>query len=75
MEPTEVSFVVVLALVNLALGLGLAVLIAGRLGEVTGRPGRFSRYFVMLVGMYFLECVAFPAGMATQAFSIGLAFI
>lgn len=75
MEPTEVSFTVILALVNLAVGFSLAVLIARRLGEVTGGPERFSRYFAMLVGMYFLECVAFPAGMATQVFSIGLAFV
>lgn len=75
MQPAELFFTVAVAAVNLAAGFGLAVFIAGRLGEVTGKPDRFARHFIMLVGMYFLECAALPAGMATQVFSIGLAFV
>jgi hypothetical protein len=75
MQPAELSFTIAVAVVNLAAGFGLAVFVAKRLGEVTGKPNRFARYFIMLVGIYFLECAALPAGMATQVFSIGLAFV
>ena len=75
METAESAFIVVLAAVNLAAGLGFSVPIARLLGKVTGKPGRFFRYFTLLIGIYFLECVAFSAGMATQVFSIGLAFV
>lgn len=75
MEPAEFAFVIVLVVVNLAAGFGLSRPIARLLGEVTGKPESFSRYFAMLIGIYLLECVAFPAGMATQVFSIGLAFV
>jgi len=68
-------FVIVLVVVNLAGGFGLSRPIARLLGKVTGKPDRFFRYFAMLIGIYLLECVAFPAGMATQVFSIGLAFV
>lgn len=74
-EPAEYVFVIVLTAVNLAGGLGLSRPIAKLLGEQTGKPDRFFRYFAMLIGIYFLECVAFAAGMATQVFSIGLAFV
>jgi len=75
MKPAELAFVIVLVVVNLAGGFGLSRPIARLLGRVTGKPDRFFRYFAMLVGIYLLECVAFPAGMATQVFSIGLAFV
>jgi hypothetical protein len=75
MEPAELTFVIVLAVVNLAAGFGFSVPIARSLGKVTGRPERLFRYFVLLIGIYVLECMAFPAGMATQVFSIGLAFV
>lgn len=75
MEPAEFAFVIVLVAVNLAGGFGLSRPIARLLGRVTGKPESFLRYFAMLIGIYFLECVAFPAGMATQIFSIGLAFV
>jgi len=71
----EKVLIILLVTVNLAAGFGLAVPIARLLGEVTGRPTRFSRYFAILVGAYFVECVAFSAGMGTQVFSIGLAFL
>jgi len=75
MESAEYAFIIVLAAVNLAAGFGFSVPIAKRLSKVTSKPNRFFRYFAMLVGIYFLECLAFPAGMATQVFSIGLAFV
>ena len=75
MESGEYILITALAIVNLAAGFGCAVPIARGLGEVTGRPKRFFRYFALLVSIYFLECAAFPMGMCTQVFSIGLAFI
>ncbi|UCB53191.1 MAG: hypothetical protein JSV10_03690 [Candidatus Zixiibacteriota bacterium] len=74
-EAAELVFITVLAVANLAAGFGFSVPIARLLGRVAGKPQKFSRYFSMLLGIYLLECVAFPAGMATQIFSIGLAFV
>ena len=71
----EKMLIILLVAVNLAAGFGFAVPIARLLGEVTGGPTRFSRYFAILVGVYFVEGVAFSAGMCTQVFSVGLAFV
>ena len=60
---------------NLAAGFGCAVPIARGIGKIRGRPEKFFRYFAALVGVYFVECVAFPIGMCTQVFSVGLAFV
>jgi hypothetical protein len=75
MGQEEQAFVVLLLVVNLAAGLGGAALIARMLGQITARPKRVLRYSGVLVGIYFLECVAFSAGMCTQVFSVGLAFV
>ena len=75
MPASEAVFIAVLTAVNLAAGVGLAVVIARRLGEASGarrlRPG----HVIWLVGIYFLECIAFAAGMATQVFTLALAVI
>jgi len=68
-------FIIVLTVVNLIVGFGCAIPIARLLGKVTGMQKRFSRYFVILIGLYSIECVAFSVGMATQVFSVGLAFV
>jgi len=65
----------VLAAVNLAAGFGCAVPIARGISKITGEPKRIFRYFVILIGLYFVECVAFSTGMMTQVFSVGLAFV
>jgi hypothetical protein len=64
-----------LAITNLIAGFGCAVPLAKGLGQLTGTPNRFLRYFAMFVGIYFLECVAFTFGMCTQVFTIGLSFV
>jgi hypothetical protein len=64
-----------LIVTNLAAGFGCAIPIALSLRKVAGRTERFFRHFAMLVGIYFVECVAFPAWMCTQVFTIGLAFV
>jgi hypothetical protein len=71
----ESAVIVVLVVVNLGAGIGCAIPIAGSLGNVSGRPQRFFRYFAMLAGIYFTECIAFPMGMCTQVFTVGLAFM
>lgn len=75
MEPPEYIFVIVLTAMNLIAGVGCAIPIARWLGKVAGRPARLFRYFAMLIGIYFVECVAFPMGMCTQIFTIGLSFV
>lgn len=75
MEPTESVFVIILFCVNLAAGFGFSVPIAGMLRELAGKQRKFSSYFALLVGIYFIESVAFAFGMGTQIFSIGLAFV
>jgi hypothetical protein len=71
----EKMLIILLVAVNLAAGFGFAVPIARLLGGISGRPGRILGYLVFLIGIYFVECVAFSAGMCTQVFSIGLAFV
>ncbi|MHC4062490.1 MAG: hypothetical protein ACYSTZ_03375 [Planctomycetota bacterium] len=67
--------IVVLIVVNMAAGFGLAVPIAKSLCEINGSQSKVVRYIVVLVGVYFVECVAFSAGMVTQVFTVGLAFV
>lgn len=64
-----------LALTNLAAGFSFAVLIAKELDKITDKPNKTIRYSALLVGVYFLECVAFAAGMCTQILTIGLSFL
>ena len=68
---------IVLALIitNLAAGFGCAIPITNGLRKVTGRMEKFFRYFVMLVGIYFLEGVAFVCGMCTQVLTVALGFV
>jgi hypothetical protein len=74
-EITEGLFIGVLAVTNLVLGFGLGVPVARSLGRVDGRSRRPLLYFIVVVGVYFGECVAFAAGMATQVFSLSLALV
>jgi len=68
---------IILALIitNLAAGFGCAIPIANKLRKVTGRMNKFFRYFAVLIGIYFVECVAFPAGMCTQILTVSLGFV
>ena len=75
MESAEVTLTAALALSNLAAGVGLAVPIARLLARVTSNPDRVVRYGASFAGCYFVECVPFPVGMATQVFTVGLAFV
>jgi hypothetical protein len=75
MDRGAIALVGSLVITNLTAGFICAVPIAKGLSRLTGRHHRFLRYFAMLVGIYFLECVAFAFGMCTQVFTIALSFI
>lgn len=75
MSTDELALIIVLGAVNLILGFGLAIALAGKLSKLAYRPIGLRHSFLLIVGMYFLECIAFPAGMATQIFTVGLAFV
>jgi hypothetical protein len=74
MNADELALIVSLAASNLALGIGLGVYLARKLSRLTDPPFPLRRSYILMLGMYVLECLAFPAGMATQVFTIGLAF-
>lgn len=60
---------------NLVLGFGCACPLARHLVRLKGRSSKTWQIYVGLVGVYFIECVAFTAGMATNVFTIGLSFL
>ncbi len=66
---------IILALVNLCLGFGFALILSRRLITFMPQPQRFLRLFIMCVGIYFLECVAIVAAMLLPIFSVSLAFV
>ncbi|MHC4913138.1 MAG: hypothetical protein ACYTE5_09070, partial [Planctomycetota bacterium] len=64
----------ILIAVNLAAGFGCAVPIARMLGRVRREGKGTFRYFVIAIGVYFVECVAIVMGMGIPVFSMGMAF-
>jgi hypothetical protein len=75
MDRGGIVLVGALVITNLICGFGCAVPLAKGLGRFMGTPSRFFRYFVMFVGIYFIECLAFAFGMCTQVFTISLSFV
>jgi hypothetical protein len=73
-DSSENALILALIMANLIAGFGLAIPISKGLCRLTNKR-RFFRYFAMLVGIYFLECVAFAWGMCTQVFTISLSFV
>jgi len=67
--------VIALVIINLTVGIGLAVPLAKQMRIVTGSQKSVFRYFAILLGLYFFECVAFAFGMCTQVFTIALSFV
>jgi len=65
----------VLIIVNLIAGFVFAIPIAKIFDKLNRKQKSFSRYFAILVGVYFIECIAIVMGMGIPVFSIGLAFI
>jgi hypothetical protein len=69
-DPAECTMV----LVNVVLGFACALPLAKTLARLRASR-RVFRYFAVLVGVYLTECVAFSCGMATNVFSVALAFV
>ncbi|MHC4337376.1 MAG: hypothetical protein ACYSTG_05425 [Planctomycetota bacterium] len=65
----------ILVAVNLVAGFGFAVALAGMLRKAYGERTTFLRYFVLLIGVYFVECAAVAMGMGIPVFSMGMAFV
>ena len=65
----------ILVSVNLTAGFGCAIPLAGLLGKVNRDPTRVFRYFVILIGIYFVECILLVMGMGIPVFSVCLAFV
>jgi hypothetical protein len=75
MNSDELVVISILGISNLILGIGLGARLARKLSIYSGPAIQPKTALVFLLGMYFFECIAFPAGMATQVFTIGLAFV
>jgi hypothetical protein len=71
MEPAEYIVVIL----NLAAGFGFAVPLSRLFSRLDREPPRVFRHFVILIGIYFLECIAIVSMMLMPAISIGLAFV
>jgi hypothetical protein len=66
----------ILVIVNLLAGFGCAIPIAKLLGKVDQyKSVKTLGYFAILVGIYFVECVALVMGMGIPILSVGLAFV
>jgi hypothetical protein len=75
MNASEMVLIGLLAISNIALGIGLGIYLARKLSKIADPPIKTHRVLSLLIGIYFLECLAFPAGMATQIFVVGLSFL
>lgn len=65
----------ILIIVNLITGLGCAIPIVKLLQKTNKKEKTFFRYFAVLIGAYFVECIAIIMGMGIPIFSIGLAIV
>jgi len=65
----------ILIVANLMVGFVSAIPIAKLLEKINNKQKRYFRYFAILIGVYFIECIAIIMGMGIPVFSIGLAII
>ena len=65
----------ILMAMNLVLGCGCAIPLAGMLRKLNEWPVGLLRLFAILFGIYFIECIAVAMGMGIPVFSMGLAFV
>ena len=75
MDRDGIVLVGALAVTNMILCFGCAFPLTKEFNKITSGHNRFFRYFVMFVGIYFLEGIAFTSGMCTQVFTIGLSVV
>jgi hypothetical protein len=65
----------ILIIINLIVGFGFAIPIAMFLKKANTKPANFFFLLIILVGIYFAECIAVTLGMGIPVFSIVLAFV
>jgi hypothetical protein len=75
MKAFDYWIALLMAVFNLAAGIGLAFPLARNLRQIRGVREKSFRYFLIFVGIYFAECVALPMGMCTQIFTVALSFV
>jgi len=71
MEPAEYIVVTL----NLVAGLSFAFPLSRLFSRLDRESPRVFRYYVIFIGIYFLECVAIVSMMLVPIISIGLAFV
>lgn len=71
----ESAFLVALLALNLVAGLGLAVPLSAVMASLQGSAHPRRQWFVVLVGVYFVEGIAIGFGMTIPVFSVALAFV
>jgi len=64
-----------LIIVNLIVGFSCAIILARFLNKARSKSKRILHYFVILIAIYFIECVAMVMGMGIPVFSVILAFV
>ena len=67
--------VFIIIVLNIILGFGCAIPVARHLRKVIGQPARVFHFFAILLGIYFVECIAVATAMGMPVFSVGLAFV
>jgi hypothetical protein len=72
---SDTYIVPALIVVNLAAGFACAIPVANKLRSAADRTTGGFRCFAVLVGIYFVECVAFAMGMCTQVLTVALGFV
>ncbi len=65
----------VLIILNLIVGFGFAIPITMFLKNTNKKPTNFIFQFIILISIYFAECIAVIIGMGIPVFSIVLAFV
>lgn len=65
----------VLIIMNLIVGFGVAIPIAMFLKKTNTKPANFFLQLIILISIYFAECIAVVIGMGIPVFSIALAFV
>jgi len=75
MKNSDIILFLVVAAINAGAGIVGAIFISRLLVRLKEMAQKKILYFLLFLGVYLLECIAFPAGMATQVFSVILAFV
>ena len=64
-----------LVVFNLATGFSVAIILARYIRKLDRKSSKIFSIYTLLIGVYFIECIAMSAGMGMPLFSWGLAFL